>query len=71
MADSEAPSGLKKGLTNYGDIEFSLFLRRAFIKGAAYTDERLARPVVGLANRTNRLANAYKVPVDEAFRQAE
>lgn len=27
--------------------------------------------VVGLANMTNRLANAYKVPVDEAFRQAD
>ena len=27
--------------------------------------------VVGLANMTNRLANAYKVPVDEAFKQAE
>ena len=26
--------------------------------------------VVGLANMTNRLANAYKVPVDEAFRQS-
>lgn len=27
--------------------------------------------VVGLANMTNRLANAYKVPIDEAFRQAD
>lgn len=26
--------------------------------------------VVGLANMTNRLANAYKVPVDEAFKSA-
>ena len=50
MADSEAPSGLKKGLTNYGDIEFSLFLRRAFIKGAGYTDEALSRRIVGIAN---------------------
>ena len=25
--------------------------------------------VVGLANMTNRLANAYKVPIDEAFMQ--
>jgi alkylhydroperoxidase family enzyme len=24
--------------------------------------------VAGLANMTNRLANAYKVPVDEAFK---
>ena len=27
-------SGMKKGLTSYGDADFSLFLRKAFIKGA-------------------------------------
>jgi dihydroxy-acid dehydratase len=53
--DSKMPSrdnegGLKKGLTNYGDIEFSLFLRKAFIKGAGYTDDALSRPVIGIAN---------------------
>ncbi len=42
--------GLKKGLTNYGDKEFSLFLRKAFIKGAGYTDEALSRPIVGIVN---------------------
>ena len=37
-------------------------------KGAseAMMNELIA--VVGLANMTNRLANAYKVPVDDAFR---
>ena len=29
--------GLKKDLTSYGDAEFSLFLRRAFIKAAGYS----------------------------------
>ncbi len=42
--------GLEKGLTNYGDIEFSLFLRKAFIKGAGYTDDALSRRVVGIVN---------------------
>ncbi|MGN6703831.1 MAG: dihydroxy-acid dehydratase, partial [Burkholderiaceae bacterium] len=42
--------GLKKGLTNYGDAEFSLFLRRAFIKGAGYTDDALSRPIVGIVD---------------------
>ena len=42
--------GLKKGLVNYGDTEFSLFLRRAFIKGAGFTDEALDRPIIGIAN---------------------
>jgi dihydroxy-acid dehydratase len=27
-------TGLRKGLTSYGDQGFSLFLRKAFIKGA-------------------------------------
>jgi dihydroxy-acid dehydratase len=43
-------NGLKKGLTSYGDSGFSLFLRKAFIKGAGYTDEALDRPIVGIAN---------------------
>jgi dihydroxy-acid dehydratase len=50
MTDRHDSKGLKKGLTNYGDIEFSLFLRKAFIKGAGYTDDALTRPIVGIAN---------------------
>ncbi|ORY32015.1 dehydratase family protein 2 [Naematelia encephala] len=41
-------SGLRQGLTNYGDEGFSLFLRKAFIKGAGYTDEALDRKIVGI-----------------------
>ena len=41
---------MKKGLTSYGDAGFSLFLRKAFIKGAGYTDKALERPVIGIAN---------------------
>ncbi|SHH15975.1 IlvD/Edd family dehydratase [Pollutimonas bauzanensis] len=44
------PSGLRKGLTSYGDNGFSLFLRKAFIKGAGYSDAALDRPVIGIAN---------------------
>lgn len=46
----DAESGLGKGLTNYGDKGFSLFLRKAFIKGAGYTDDALSRPVIGIVN---------------------
>ncbi len=42
--------GMSKGLTNYGDRGFSLFLRKAFIKGAGFTDTALERPVVGITN---------------------
>jgi len=42
--------GLHKGLTSYGDSEFSLFLRKAFIKGAGYTDDALDRRIVGIVD---------------------
>jgi dihydroxy-acid dehydratase len=47
---SDKPAGMKKGLTSYGDQDFSLFLRKAFIKGAGYTDSALQRPVIGITN---------------------
>ncbi len=50
MVDQTPPSGFKKGLTQYGDSGFSLFLRKAFIKGAGYTDDALDRPVIGIAS---------------------
>lgn len=46
----DAPRGMKKGLTSYGDAGFSLFLRKAFIKGAGYTDAALDRPVIGIVD---------------------
>ena len=51
-ADDKAPpaTGMRRGLTSYGDQGFSLFLRKAFIKGAGYTDAALARPVIGIVN---------------------
>src|SRR5258707_12497997 len=50
MADESKDRGLEKGLTSYGDRGFSLFLRKAFIKGAGYTDDALTRPVIGIAD---------------------
>nr|WP_198981862.1 IlvD/Edd family dehydratase [Herbaspirillum sp. ASV7] len=46
----KAPTGMQRGLTSYGDQGFSLFLRKAFIKGAGYTDQALDRPVIGIIN---------------------
>jgi dihydroxy-acid dehydratase len=42
--------GLKSRLTSYGDAEFALFLRRAFLKSAGYGDEVLDLPVVGIGS---------------------
>jgi dihydroxy-acid dehydratase len=43
-------TGLRKGLTSYGDAGFSLFLRKAFIKAMGYSDDALDRPIIGITN---------------------
>ena len=43
-------SGMCRGLTSYGDAQFSLFLRRAFIKAMGYSDDAIDRPIVGITN---------------------
>lgn len=47
---SDKKTGMRKGLTRYGDEGFSLYLRKAFIKGMGYTDDALDRPIVGITN---------------------
>ncbi len=42
--------GMQRGLTTYGDAEFSVFLRKAFIKAMGYSEDALSRPIVGIAN---------------------
>ena len=42
--------GMQRGLTSYGDAEFSVFLRKAFIKAMGYSEDALSRPIVGIAN---------------------
>ncbi len=41
--------GIRRGLTNYGDPAFSLFIRGAYARGAGLTAEDLARPIIGIA----------------------
>lgn len=50
LQPDDSRTGLSKGLTNYGDTGFSLFLRKAFIKGAGYTDGALEKPVIAITN---------------------
>ena len=51
MSDGQA-RGLERGLTEYGDRDFSRFLRRAFLR-AAGLDEHLASPVVAIADTSS------------------
>ena len=52
--------GLAKGLTNYGDPAFSLYLRRSFAKSMGYSGEMLARPVVGIADSRSGFNNCHR-----------
>ena len=54
------PKGLAKGLTNYGDPAFSLYLRRSFAKSMGYSGEMLARPVVGIADSKSGFNNCHR-----------
>jgi len=54
------PRGLARGLTNYGDAGFSLYLRRSFAKSMGYSGEMLARPVVGIADSKSGFNNCHR-----------
>ena len=41
---------MRRNLTSYGDADFSLYLRKAFIKAMGYTEDSLGRTVIGIAN---------------------
>jgi dihydroxy-acid dehydratase len=58
MADEKR--GMRRNLTAYGDEEFSLFLRRAFIKAMGYTDEALERPIIGITNTFSDLNACHR-----------
>jgi dihydroxy-acid dehydratase len=59
MAERKA-KGLAKGLTNYGDPAFSLYLRRSFAKSMGYSSEMLERPVVGIADSKSGFNNCHR-----------
>src|SRR5713101_1050711 len=57
---SGAKKGLARGLTNYGDAAFSLYLRRSFAKSMGYSTEMLARPVVGIAQAAGGFNSCHR-----------
>jgi dihydroxy-acid dehydratase len=60
MADKPKVKGFARGLTNYGDAGFSLYLRRSFAKSMGYSGEMLARPVVGIADSRSGFNNCHR-----------
>jgi dihydroxy-acid dehydratase len=57
---SRPKHGLARGLTNYGDAGFSLYLRRSFAKSMGYSGELLGRPVVGIADSRSGFNNCHR-----------
>jgi dihydroxy-acid dehydratase len=56
----DTPRGLARGLTNYGDADFSLYLRRSFATSMGYSKAMLARPVVGIAHSASGFNNCHR-----------
>jgi dihydroxy-acid dehydratase len=52
--------GIARGLTNYGDPAFSLYLRRSFAKSMGYSNAMLGRPVVGIADSKSGFNNCHR-----------
>jgi len=56
----ERVQGLANGLTNYGDRDFSLYLRRSFAQSMGYSRAMLGRPVVGIAYTPSGFNNCHR-----------
>src|SRR3977135_462989 len=52
--------GLEHGLTNYGDPDFSLYLRRSFAQSMGYSRAFLEKPVVGIAYTPSGFNNCHR-----------
>jgi dihydroxy-acid dehydratase len=57
---TDRPTGIANGLTNYGDRDFSLYLRRSFAQSMGYSREMLQRSVVGIAYTGSGFNNCHR-----------
>jgi dihydroxy-acid dehydratase len=56
----ERTVGFANGLTNYGDRDFSLYLRRSFALSMGYSRAMVAKPVVGIAHTASGFNNCHR-----------
>ena len=52
--------GIKRGLTNYGDMAFAAYLRRSFAKSMGYSTELLNKPIVGIASSPSGFNSCHR-----------
>jgi dihydroxy-acid dehydratase len=57
---SKEPVGIALGLTNYGDRDFSRYLRRSFALSMGYSSAMLEKPVVGIAYTPSGFNNCHR-----------
>ncbi|MCL6608661.1 MAG: dihydroxy-acid dehydratase [Geminicoccaceae bacterium] len=57
---TDRPQGLRRGLTQYGDPEFALYLRRSFARSTGLSDAMLERPIVGIVTSPSELNNCHR-----------
>src|ERR1700720_1166685 len=57
---SETTAGLDHGLTNYGDRDFSRYLRRSFAQSMGYSRAMLDKPVIGIAYTGSDFNNCHR-----------
>src|SRR5215813_1542335 len=57
---NDKSTGIANGLTNYGDRDFSLYLRRSFAQSMGYSRALLAKPVVGIAYTPSGFNNCHR-----------
>ena len=53
-------TGLGKGLTNYGDKDFAIYLRRSFARSMGLSRELLEKPIVGIAMTPSGFNNCHR-----------
>jgi dihydroxy-acid dehydratase len=59
-----SPTGLDRGLTNYGDRDFARYLRRSFARSMGYSTAMLDRSVVGIATAASGFNNCHRTTPD-------
>src|ERR671922_1196497 len=57
---AERTVGLEHGLTDYGDRDFSLYLRRSFAQSMGYSRALLSKHVVGIAYTPSGFNNCHR-----------
>lgn len=60
MTEKKNDQGFRRGLTNYGDKDFSIYLRRSFASSMGYSREMLDRPIVGIAHSASGFNNCHR-----------